>query len=103
MTRLWIVFLCSLVVFCTCLAQDLDAATENQIDAFARKVLSCRELAGFNLAIVRRGKTVLTKGYGTANLKTNANMTATTLIGIASLTKAFTTTLLAKLLSKNSR
>ena len=51
-----------------------------------------------NLAVVYGGETVYTQGYGVKDRVTNASVTNDTFFGIASLSKAFTATLLGKLL-----
>ena len=76
---------------------------EQKIDAFAEKLLTCRKIVGISLAVVSGNTTLLTKGYGVADRDTGTPFTGSTLSGIASLTKAFTATLLAKVLSKHSR
>ena len=54
-----------------------------------------------NIAIVYEGETVYTQGYGVKDRETNAPVTNDTYFGIASLSKAFTTTLLGHILHEH--
>ncbi|CAD5120231.1 DgyrCDS8803 [Dimorphilus gyrociliatus] len=74
---------------------------EEKLDKIIEKVMACRKNVAFNLAIVEREHIILTKGYGISNLEKNKTMTANTQIGIASLTKAFTTLLLSDILRQS--
>ena len=56
---------------------------------------------GMNLAVVFQGETVYTQGYGVIDRKDNETVTNDTFFGIASLTKAFTATLLGQLLHRH--
>ena len=82
---------------------DLTAEQILRIDTFIEALLKCWKVPGMNLAIVKNGKILLTKGYGYADLDTKKPVTDTTLFCIASCTKAFTSTLLAKIFSENSK
>jgi N-acyl-D-amino-acid deacylase len=57
-------------------------------------------LAGAALAIARKGRLVLAKGYGWANLARSEEVQPTTLFGIASLTKSFTAVATLKLVEE---
>ena len=74
-----------------------------KVDAFAEKLLTCRQIVGLSLAVVSGNTTLMAKGYGVIDRTTGEPVIASTLSGIASLTKAFTATVLAKLLSDHSR
>ena len=76
---------------------------EENVDAMAEKVLSCRDMVGLNLAVVQGEDTILTRGYGKVNLDRGDDVTPTTLFGIASLTKAFATTGLAVVMEESQR
>ena len=58
-------------------------------------------ISGMNVAIVYGGETVHTQGYGVIDRETNVSVTNDTFFGIASLSKAFTTTLLGQLLHEH--
>ena len=78
-------------------AGDLEVL-ENKTDEFVAALLNCRDLVSLNIAVVKGNKTLLTKGYGTADLTTGRPVTKTTLFGVASLSKAFAATLLGQVL-----
>ena len=70
------------------------------LDRFVQYVMSCRNTIGLSLSLVRAGKTELAKGYGHQDLDKKKAMENTTLLNIASISKAFTTTLLADAVSR---
>lgn len=68
------------------------------LDEFIEHMIKCRNIPGMNLAIVHNNETLLTKGYGYSNLEKKTTINDKTLFSVASLTKAFTTTLLGQTL-----
>lgn len=78
-------------------AGELERNTDDMVAA----ILQCRDIVGLSLAVVKGNQTLLTKGYGRVNLEAEAEVTETTLFGIASLTKAFTATLLGQVLTEH--
>ena len=74
-----------------------------KIDSFISGLIECKGIPSLSLAIVRGGKTVITKGYGLADVEEGRPATRSTLYCVASLTKAFTSTLIAKLLSTQQK
>ncbi|CAC5408813.1 unnamed protein product [Mytilus coruscus] len=79
------------------------ANLEAGLDEYINAGLKCHtKNPGLALAIVKDGKVILTKGYGVRDLSTNSPVTDHTLFGIASMSKAFCSTLLVKLLAKHS-
>ena len=66
-------------------------------------LLSCREIVGLNLAVVRGNDTLLTKGYGSASLAQSKAVNERTLFSIASLSKAFASTLLGIVLAESDK
>ena len=101
MPLLWVA---SLVVFFTAATNGLNVEEiERKVDAFAEKLLTCRQIVGLSLAVVSGDTTLMAKGYGVINRDTGEPVITSTLSGIASLTKAFTATVLTKLLSDHSR
>lgn len=56
-----------------------------------------------SVSIVKNGKIVYADGFGVNSLKTKEPVTNTTLFGIASLTKGFTSALLSKLTDQNRK
>ena len=67
-----------------------DTPLEARIDAAAADVLRDVAPAGLSIAVVRRGRPVLAKGYGYADLADRIPATATTIYRLASITKEFT-------------
>ncbi len=68
------------------------------ISNFASHVMECRRIPGMNLAVVNRREVLMAKGFGFSSIEDGIRVTGTTLLPIASNTKAFTVTLLAILL-----
>ncbi len=64
--------------------------TTKQIDSVVEKTLKTFDVPGIAVAIVKDGKTVLSKGYGVASLNTNKPVNEHTRFAIASNSKAFT-------------
>lgn len=69
------------------------AAIEAQVESSMKEW----NTSGMALTVVKDGKTLLLKGYGKRNLHTGEPVTINTRFYIASITKVFTATLLAKL------
>ncbi|XP_006812257.1 uncharacterized protein LOC100377760 [Saccoglossus kowalevskii] len=91
------------LLFCfACIAHGLTPEQIQQLDDFIASTMSCRLVPGLNLALVKDGETVYTKGYGVSNMDSKSPVTEHTLFAIASITKSFTSTLLAMLLSGHS-
>ena len=89
-----------LVVLFLHTVQALSPDDEALIDAFMEDVLLCTQVPGMNLAAVHHGKTLITKGYGVADLATQEPVTASTLFSVASITKGFTAILNAIMFSR---
>lgn len=68
--------------------------SKTQIDTLVERTLQTFEVPGIALAIVKDGQIVYEKGYGVISSKTRIKTDAHTRFGIASNTKAFTTTAL---------
>lgn len=66
------------------------AGEAEDVDAFVAARMREQSVPGLSIAVVREGKVVLAKGYGLANVETNAPATADTVYRLASLTKQFT-------------
>ena len=73
-----------------------------QLEEFLQQTLQCRNVPGITLTLVSEHKTLLSRGYGKADIDKDVDVTNETLFCVASLTKAFTSTLLG-LLFQNSR
>ncbi|HET9452214.1 MAG TPA: serine hydrolase domain-containing protein, partial [Aggregicoccus sp.] len=70
------------------------------LDATVRRTLETFEVPGMAIAVVKDGKVVLSKGFGVRKLGEKAPVTADTLFGIASNSKAFTAAALAMLVDE---
>jgi D-alanyl-D-alanine carboxypeptidase len=66
------------------------AQTVADIDAVVQKAFDAKNIPGAGVAVVRRGKVVLTKGYGTADIESGTLANGKTGFQIASVTKQFT-------------
>ena len=73
----------------------------HDIRRFISHVMQCRGVPGLSVALVETNRTVLTEGMGLADVETEQPATENSLFCVASLTKAFTVTLLGKLLHKH--
>lgn len=70
------------------------------LDAYVERVMARFKVPGLALTVVRDGKVLLAKGYGTRVLGKNDPVTPHTTFGIASNTKAFTATALGLLVDQ---
>ncbi|MFB3827014.1 MAG: serine hydrolase [Bryobacteraceae bacterium] len=75
-------------------------AQEAMVDQAVEKIRNTFEVPGMAVAVVKDGKAVLAKGYGVRKLGETAPVTARSLFGIASNTKAFTAAALAILVDE---
>lgn len=93
----------SLFVFLLCFNQLKSYSqplTTSQIDALVERTLKTFDVPGIAVAIVKDGKVILEKGYGVRSLNTMQKVDQYTLFGIASNSKAFTTTALGMLVDE---
>ncbi|XP_002737539.1 uncharacterized protein LOC100375482 [Saccoglossus kowalevskii] len=70
------------------------------IDNFIESIQHCEHIPGLILSVVDTGQTLITKGYGVRSLETREPATEDTIFALASMTKAFTSSILADILSK---
>lgn len=73
----------------------------NLFDRFIDNLRKCRNLPGLTVSLVNADHDVYAAGYGVRDLKTRQPVTNKTVFCIGSLTKGFTTTILAMLVSEN--
>jgi CubicO group peptidase (beta-lactamase class C family) len=78
-------------------ARPARALDSQAVDQIVQDSLQAWQVPGASLAIVHNDRVVYLQGYGVRKLGSKSKVTADTLFGIASLTKAFTTTALAML------
>lgn len=73
---------------------------ESRVDELVEKTLKTFNVPGIAVGIVHNGEVVLAKGYGISNIETGEKVNASTNFGIASNSKAFTTTAIALLVDE---
>lgn len=95
--RISFLLLFCLVAVTTAFSQPLTSA---QIDAIAERTLKTFDVPGIAVAVVKDGKIIHEKGYGVVSLDTMQKMNEHTRFGIASNSKAFTTTCLGMLVDE---
>ncbi len=78
------------VAACSHASRQVDVALLAGVDTLAAEALEAGPLAGVSVAVVRDGRTVVTKGYGLADIGRGVPATAETIYPIGSLTKQFT-------------
>src|SRR5579863_4603528 len=76
------------------------AFSQDSIDTVVEKARRTFEVPGIAVAVVKDGQVVVAKGFGVRKLGESAPVTANTLFGIASNTKAFTAASLAMLVDE---
>jgi CubicO group peptidase (beta-lactamase class C family) len=91
-----VVFLLSVSLFAQ---KGLDKKLK-ALDDYYEQALSDWNVPGMAVAIVKDGKIIFSKGYGTANVDNGSTVDGNTLFAIASNTKAFTATALAMLIEE---
>lgn len=79
---------------------DTEAAVVREIDRFADSVIRSIPVAGLSIVVTRGGRTVLSKGYGKADVAAGRDMTAATASRIGSITKVFTAIAIMKLVEQ---
>ena len=77
---------------------------QSAIDTFVQEGLACHPYyTAFTMSVVSQGDVVISKGYGYKTVEEKQPVTNETLFGIASLTKAFTATLMLKLIEEHEK
>ncbi len=97
---------CYVLILLLCTAAHKTSAVsddiERNVDSFVRNILSCRDVIGLSVAVVRMNETVLLKGYGSTEPTADGQeVTSDTLFELGGLTKSFTATLLGYLATEN--
>ncbi len=65
-------------------------ALTDQIDAYIAREMQARRIPGVAIAVIDKGKVILKKAYGTANLETDTPVKTGSIFQVASVTKQFT-------------
>ncbi len=96
MTRLFYLLLIWFLTNNTCISQQ-NTYISDSLEAYIKKGMADWQIPGLAIAIVKDGKTIVLKGYGERDLATHEKVDENTLFLIASNSKLFTATSLAKL------
>src|SRR5271154_4659280 len=81
-------------------AQTDSRASLEGFEPYAQQVLKDSKCAGFAVAVIKDGKVIYAKGFGSRDLKSNQPVTSKTLFAIGSSTKSFTVTSLGTLVDE---
>ena len=81
---------------------DLDAEI-HALDKFIKETVSCRQIPALSISLVRDGQVIMSRGYGYSDTDSGKKASEHTKFCTGSLTKAFTTTLIADILSKQKK
>ena len=81
---------------------DLDSEI-HALDKFIKATIKCRKIPALSLSLVREGHVIMSRGYGHVDIENEVKATEHSKFCIGSLTKAFTTTVIADILSKQNR
>ena len=72
-----------------------------------KETIDCKtkqnKIVGLAVSVVSPDEVLFTGGYGIKNMDKNTNVTENTVFGIASLSKAFASTLLVKLIEEKTQ
>ncbi|MCB0853149.1 MAG: serine hydrolase, partial [Bacteroidetes bacterium] len=85
-------FFLLLIVWVTTSLTALGQVSVKELDAYIAKAVKDYETPGLAIAIIKDGQIVLNKGYGLRDLGKKDSVTANSIFGIASCSKAFTAT-----------
>ncbi|XP_067661438.1 uncharacterized protein [Haliotis asinina] len=83
------------------LAGIFTADQVSMLETLVEEVMRCGQINGLTLAVVK-GDETWTRGFGQADIEQGVNVTKDTLFGIGSVTKAFTSTLLAMMIDESN-
>lgn len=84
---------------------DLSKSNLNfvKFKSFVKHVMDCRKIVGLGLTLVYDNEVVFTGGFGEANIERHVPVDKNSKFAIGSLTKAFTSAIIAKVLSEQKR
>ncbi len=89
-------------IFFLSLLGSAQGLSSTQIDSLVEQTRSVFDVPGIAVAVLKDGKVIHIKGYGTRSLASGGKVDQHTLFGIASNTKAFTSAALGKLIDQGS-
>ena len=75
-------------------------AQNNQIDAYITREMQTRRIPGAAIAVVEKGKVILKRAYGMANLEAESPVKTNSVFELASVTKPFTATAIMMLVEE---
>src|SRR5262245_15199448 len=75
-------------------------AQNDQIDAYITSEMQTRRIPGAAIAVVEKGKVILKRAYGMANLETESPVKTNSVFELASVTKPFTATAIMMLVEE---
>ena len=94
-SELWLLLVLSLFNVAPSVTFNLTESQLMNLDNIITLYRSCKRQPGVAIAIVKDDETILTKGYGVRDLTRNLSMESYTRTNIGSISKAFTSALLA--------
>ena len=103
-SRLLIAYLTILIVSVLCFGQQgssEDRSAAVRIDRIVRQEMLAHQVPGISLAVLRRGKIVLLKSYGFANVEHQVPVKAETIFQSGSIGKQFTAAAVMILVQEN--
>ncbi|XP_060074177.1 protein flp-like [Ylistrum balloti] len=86
-----------------CKGGPIMATVLNEFEEYVESVMGCRQVPGLTITMVKDNSVIYSKGFGYAQVEDKVPVTNDTKFCIGSLTKAFTSTVLAKMLTTHSR
>ncbi|HJT27916.1 MAG TPA: serine hydrolase domain-containing protein, partial [Pyrinomonadaceae bacterium] len=89
--------ICVSVVFFPCFGQQIS----RKIDHFVKQEMAAHQIPGVSLAVLRRGKIILLKSYGLANVEHHVPVKPSTIFQSGSIGKQFTAAAVMILVQEN--
>jgi CubicO group peptidase (beta-lactamase class C family) len=84
-------------LFVLLLFPSLVFAQKDSTDIIIKKMMTQQKVTGLSVAVVKKGKTIVNKGYGLANVELNVAADKETVFRLCSVSKQFFTTAIMKL------
>lgn len=98
------IFCCTWFVACV---HNVDPSKTNlnleELKSFVNHVMQCRKIVGLGLTLVYKNEVVFAGGFGEADMDKHTPVDRNSKFAIGSLTKAFTSVVVAKVLSEQRR
>ena len=84
-------------LFIILLSPSLLFAQADSTDIIIKKMMNQQKITGLSIAVIKKGKTIVNKGYGLANVELNVAADQKTVFRLGSVSKQFFTTAIMKL------